>query len=59
MLERDHLPGVQSGILVHGAKAALAVVQQAANDLLRRGILERKSERPLTAVTALSAAIGG
>jgi hypothetical protein len=59
MLERDHLPGVQRRILMHGAKSALAVVQQAADDFLRRGIVERKSEGTLAAITALCSAIGG
>ena len=53
MLERDHLAGVQRGIRVNGAESALAVIQQAANDFLRRGIVERKLERTLAAVTAL------
>lgn len=59
MLESDYLTGVQRGILMHGTESAFAVIQQAANDFLRRGIVERKFERPLAAITAFGPAIGG
>ena len=59
VLERDHLAGVERGILVYGAESALAVIQQAANDFLRRGIVKRKCEGTLAAITAFGAAIGG
>jgi hypothetical protein len=59
VLERDHLAGVQRGIFVNGAKSALAVIQQAADDFLRRGIVERKCKGTLASVTAFGPAIGG
>jgi hypothetical protein len=59
MLEGDLLAGVQCGIGMDSPESALAVVQQAADDFLRRGIVERKFELALAAVTAFGPAIGG
>jgi hypothetical protein len=44
---------------MHSPESALAVVEQAADDFLRRGIVERKFELALAAVTAFGPAIGG
>ena len=41
VLEGHHLSGVQRGVSVHGAETALAVIDQASHDLLRRRIVER------------------
>jgi len=59
VLEGDYLAGVQRRILMNGTESALAVVEQAANDFLRRGIVERKFEGSLAAITAFGPAIVG
>ena len=40
MAELDHLAGVQGRIVMDGAKSVLTVIEQAAVDLLMRGIAE-------------------
>ena len=59
MLERDHLTGVQRRIFVNGAKSALAVIEQAAHDLLRRGVVKRECQGSLPAVAAFGPSING
>ena len=59
MLKGNFLTGVQCGIGMDCPESALAVIQQAADDFLRRGIVERKFELALAAVTAFGPAIGG
>ena len=59
MAELDHLAGVEGGIVVEGAEAVVAVVDQASADFLVRGIVEGELERSLAAVALFNAAVGG
>jgi hypothetical protein len=46
MPELNHLAGVQGRVVMDGAKAALAVIEQAAADFLVRGIADHRSGWP-------------